>query len=168
LRPCRLRRCRLRRCGLRRCGLRRILGRLQRRVLKLRGNVSLGKGDSYGGCPDQQRAFHCFVISPGAIYRYRRLRAEKENRWPFLDVDAFAGANFFPAKGRLLAEETMLDPTPSAVDVIPSRAAILWRPRRLELIDVERLRRWLHLRAGDRAFCAASARGRISVVGEGA
>jgi hypothetical protein len=56
---------------------------------------------------------------------------------------------------RLLTEETRLDPNPSAVDVIPSRAAILWRPRRLELIDVERLRRWLHLRAGNRVFRTA-------------
>jgi hypothetical protein len=56
---------------------------------------------------------------------------------------------------RLLTEETRLDPTPSAVDVIPSRATILWQPRRLELIDVERLRRWLHFRAGNRAFRTA-------------
>ena len=50
---------------------------------------------------------------------------------------------------RLLAEEARLTPTPSAADVIPTRADVLWRPRRLELIDVERLRRWLHHRASD-------------------
>jgi hypothetical protein len=46
----------------------------------------------------------------------------------------------------LLAEEARLNPDPPAVDVIPDRAAILWRPRRLELVDVERLRRWLQQR----------------------
>jgi hypothetical protein len=50
---------------------------------------------------------------------------------------------------RLLAEDAKLDPIPSAAQVIPTRAAILWRPRRLELVDVERLRRWLHHRASD-------------------
>jgi hypothetical protein len=50
---------------------------------------------------------------------------------------------------RLLAEEARLTPTPSAANVIPTRADVLWRSRRLELVDVERLRRWLHHRATD-------------------
>jgi hypothetical protein len=45
---------------------------------------------------------------------------------------------------RLLAQEARLTPRPSATEVISSRAGILWRPRRLELVDVERLRRWLY------------------------
>jgi hypothetical protein len=44
---------------------------------------------------------------------------------------------------RLLALDARLAPSPAAVVVLPSRAAILWRPRFLDLVDVERLRRWL-------------------------
>jgi hypothetical protein len=43
---------------------------------------------------------------------------------------------------RLLAREAKLTPAPT-LDMFPNRAQIYWRPRRLELIDVERLHRWL-------------------------
>ena len=43
----------------------------------------------------------------------------------------------------LLSAEAKLNPDPPAAQIIPSEAAILWRVRRLELVDVERFRRWL-------------------------
>jgi hypothetical protein len=49
----------------------------------------------------------------------------------------------------LVAEEARLAPIPSAGDAIPTRAEILWRPQRLELVDVERLRRWLTSKKDD-------------------
>ncbi len=57
----------------------------------------------------------------------------------------------------LIAAEAGLNPTPSAADVIPSRAGILWRPRRLEIVDVDRLRRWLRHRTVDPAARVALA-----------